>query len=167
MNLSTKITFSRILLGPLFVLAFFFNKKYLSFLILSLNAVLDLLDGYLARKRKEETEFGKKLDPLVDFLFYLLVGFSFSLKGIKEINYFLFPIFLLILAYSIFFFKRKKIIFFHTKTKYFHSPLLYLMVISLIFSFPFAQYIFWFCLFFISLVCFEIFIRSIILAYKL
>ena len=31
----------------------------------------DVLDGYVARKRNEETEFGKIIDPVADKIFYI------------------------------------------------------------------------------------------------
>lgn len=71
MNLPNILTLIRVVLIPFFI--FFFSHPSLQsaviaaviFLIASLT---DLLDGYLARRRKEVTQFGKFLDPVADKL---------------------------------------------------------------------------------------------------
>lgn len=95
MNLPNKITVSRILLVPLFMifvipipditvnfslLAFFKDEilainrfineygNYVAAVLFILAASTDGVDGYIARKRKLVTAFGKFLDPLADKL---------------------------------------------------------------------------------------------------
>ncbi|MGI6538725.1 MAG: CDP-diacylglycerol--glycerol-3-phosphate 3-phosphatidyltransferase [Caldicoprobacterales bacterium] len=71
MNLANKITIIRILLIPLFIiilLTTFPYHKYVASLIFVLAACTDSLDGYIARKRNEITNFGKFIDPLADKL---------------------------------------------------------------------------------------------------
>lgn len=87
MNLPTKITIARVLLIPVFI--FLWYSKLLgpmafgslksivvtgAFIFLSLT---DWLDGYLARKNNQVTDFGKFLDPIADkilvFSVYLLL----------------------------------------------------------------------------------------------
>ena len=78
MNLPNQLTMGRLFLTALFVavmsipdqlLKFFHLLDYritiaiLFFLIASLT---DFLDGYIARKLKLVTDFGKLMDPLVD-----------------------------------------------------------------------------------------------------
>jgi len=74
-NLPTAITVARIAITPLIAALPFVptSTARLSAFALFLVAVTsDWLDGYLARSRKEETDFGRLLDPLADKL--LLVG---------------------------------------------------------------------------------------------
>ncbi len=66
-NIPTIITFSRILLIPLFIFVVK-TKPFLGVLIFVLASATDLLDGYLARKSKQVTKFGILLDPLADKL---------------------------------------------------------------------------------------------------
>ncbi|GED29093.1 MULTISPECIES: CDP-diacylglycerol--glycerol-3-phosphate 3-phosphatidyltransferase [Brevibacillus] len=83
MNLANRITLARIFLVP--VLMFFLLVRYnigtftigsltmtynelIAALVFILAASTDGLDGYIARKRKIVTNFGKFLDPLADKL---------------------------------------------------------------------------------------------------
>jgi CDP-diacylglycerol--glycerol-3-phosphate 3-phosphatidyltransferase len=67
LNLPTIVTLSRILLIPGFV--FVVEKEPLTgVIIFSIASATDILDGYLARKRKEVTRFGVLLDPIADKL---------------------------------------------------------------------------------------------------
>ncbi len=70
-TLSNKITAMRIVLVPVFVLAFYFPTPlsyYASGLIFAIAGWSDWFDGYLARTRGEETAFGRFLDPVADKL---------------------------------------------------------------------------------------------------
>lgn len=69
MNLPNKLTLLRILLTPVFMLLLLwqFPHHYLAALLVFIFAsVTDLLDGRLARKNQQVTDFGKFLDPLAD-----------------------------------------------------------------------------------------------------
>ena len=71
MNLANKLTLTRILLIPLFmvcVLAGVPHGNILATALFVLAAITDGLDGYIARKRKQITNLGKLLDPLADKL---------------------------------------------------------------------------------------------------
>jgi len=79
-TLPNKLTLLRIACTPVMVLLLFFLArtgfsgaygKSLSFLaafLFGLASVTDLLDGFLARRRKMVTNFGKHFDPLADKL---------------------------------------------------------------------------------------------------
>lgn len=73
MNLPNQITLIRLVLSViLFVLLEFIGGDgggtgwYIAFGLFVATAGTDWLDGYLARKRKEVTAFGRIADPLVD-----------------------------------------------------------------------------------------------------
>ncbi|HII64272.1 TPA: CDP-diacylglycerol--glycerol-3-phosphate 3-phosphatidyltransferase [Candidatus Woesearchaeota archaeon] len=70
-NAPNLITLLRIALIPLFVLLFFSPWRYAHLLAAALFLLLsltDFIDGYLARKRRQVTDFGKLLDPIADKL---------------------------------------------------------------------------------------------------
>jgi len=72
MNLANKITISRILMIPVFViiLTFFHGwaADFLATLIFAVASITDAVDGHIARSRKLVTSFGKFADPLADKL---------------------------------------------------------------------------------------------------
>jgi CDP-diacylglycerol--glycerol-3-phosphate 3-phosphatidyltransferase len=70
-TLSNRITVMRILLVPIFILAFYLPEPlsyYVSGLIFAIAGWSDWFDGYLARTRNEVTAFGRFLDPVADKL---------------------------------------------------------------------------------------------------
>ena len=68
-TLPNILTSLRVLLIPIFVLLFYRTPGTLwSALIFTLTALTDILDGHLARKRKEVTVSGQFLDPVADKL---------------------------------------------------------------------------------------------------
>lgn len=84
MNLANKITVSRIILIPIFVIVFYIYKtaSIIPGIIFVIAASTDFLDGYIARSRNMVTKFGKFLDPLVDKMltqaaFILLASFGY------------------------------------------------------------------------------------------
>ena len=91
MNIPNKITISRILLIPFFVIVMMFDfgwgtltlfgaempiHHFIGALIFILASTTDWVDGYYARKYNLVTTFGKFLDPLAD---KLLVSAAFIL----------------------------------------------------------------------------------------
>ena len=72
LTFSNKITISRILTVPFFVLALLYyspERDYLRLIALGLflfAVISDVIDGDLARRRQEETRIGAILDPLAD-----------------------------------------------------------------------------------------------------
>ena len=177
MNFPNKLTFSRIILGPLFMLSFFGGKIYLSVALILANLIGDFFDGYIARKNKNVTKLGEILDPSIDLLFFLFVYLSFSLNGYNKINWFIIPVLLIFLSFipnikkSLFekkplkdgsfeFSKTNEIKVFHTKTKYFHTPLLYAFAIISTLGHNF-EIIFLATIALFTITCLETFLRSI------
>lgn len=82
MTFANQLTLLRIVLIPLFVMAFYLPFKWAHFtaaMIFSVAAITDWLDGYVARKYNQSTPFGAFLDPVADKLMVaiallLLVG---------------------------------------------------------------------------------------------
>jgi len=77
-NLPNTLTVARIFLVPLLVVVlltkldtwwpFGFSKEVLGALIFAVASLTDWADGYLARRRKQVTDFGQWMDPLADKL---------------------------------------------------------------------------------------------------
>ncbi|HEY9228962.1 MAG TPA: CDP-alcohol phosphatidyltransferase family protein [Gemmatimonadaceae bacterium] len=75
MNLPNALTVTRIAATPLITALPFANAweaRLAAFVLFTAAAITDYIDGYLARSRKQETDFGRMLDPLADKA--LLVG---------------------------------------------------------------------------------------------
>ena len=76
LNIPNLLTWLRIILIPLFVGIFYFEKSWVSLpnqnlvatVIFTLAAVTDWFDGWLARKLNQTSEFGAFLDPVADKL---------------------------------------------------------------------------------------------------
>ena len=74
LNLPNLLTWLRILLIPLFVGIFYFDKSWVSIpnqnlvatVIFTAAAITDWLDGWLARKLNQTSAFGAFLDPVAD-----------------------------------------------------------------------------------------------------
>ncbi|MBD3316564.1 MAG: CDP-diacylglycerol--glycerol-3-phosphate 3-phosphatidyltransferase [Chitinivibrionales bacterium] len=97
MNPATMLTVSRLGIAPVFSFCFlagFGPGKgpgwlWGAFLCLVLIEISDALDGYVARKRSEVTNFGKIFDPICDSLSRQTVFVTFAIAGIIPIWLFL------------------------------------------------------------------------------
>lgn len=79
-NILTLLRLAAIPVMAWFVLA---GQDYMleSFIMFILIWVTDLLDGLIARKFNQMTDFGKLFDPLVDKIFQLTLAVSMSVAG--------------------------------------------------------------------------------------
>ena len=96
MNLPNTLTLSRIFFVPLLVAVLLrkgnievdagwvtFTREWIALLIFLTAALTDLLDGYLARRRRQVTTIGKLLDPIAD---KVLISAAFiSLVGLGRV----------------------------------------------------------------------------------
>jgi CDP-diacylglycerol--glycerol-3-phosphate 3-phosphatidyltransferase len=74
LNIPNLLTFTRILLIPVFVVLFSTpdsDRSLMAAIVFVVAAVTDMLDGYLARKSGQVTKLGKLLDPIADKLLVL------------------------------------------------------------------------------------------------
>lgn len=70
-NLPNLLTLSRIAATPVVCLLLFANTplgSWLAFAVWVGAAITDFLDGYLARARQQQSDFGRMLDPIADKL---------------------------------------------------------------------------------------------------
>src|SRR6056300_1501480 len=76
MNWANLITYFRMLLIPMVVLSYYSELQYanmMAAMLLSLASLSDWLDGYLARRLNQTSEFGAFLDPVADKLLVVTV----------------------------------------------------------------------------------------------
>ena len=96
MNLPNKITMLRVFLIPFFVVFMLVSaipySKYIALVIFVVASLTDTLDGYIARKYKLVSNFGKFMDPLADKLLVSsamiclvsLCSFRYSFVAVKN-----------------------------------------------------------------------------------
>lgn len=80
MNLPNKITLSRIGLTFIFMFLLFCRgvwAKYLALFTFLIASLTDYLDGYIARKRNLENNFGRLMDPIADKILILAAFLAF------------------------------------------------------------------------------------------
>jgi len=90
MNAATLVTLSRVIIAPIF--ACFFISGYtnthgvvwiwICAALALLIEITDVLDGRIARARKQVTDFGKVFDPVADSLSRQTIFISFMIAGI-------------------------------------------------------------------------------------
>ena len=69
MNTANKLTMLRVVMIPAFMLVLylgFAGANYVALVIFALASITDWLDGYIARRYNQTTDFGKFMDPLAD-----------------------------------------------------------------------------------------------------
>ncbi|WP_099468528.1 CDP-diacylglycerol--glycerol-3-phosphate 3-phosphatidyltransferase [Konateibacter massiliensis] len=86
MNLPNKLTILRVIMIPFFLIFMLTdimgeNGKYVALVLFAGASFTDFLDGYLARKYKLVTNFGKFMDPLADKLLVSAALISFVELG--------------------------------------------------------------------------------------
>ena len=87
MNLPNKLTLSRVIMVPFFVVFILLVPQYLYFkwialAIFVIASLTDLLDGKIARKYNLVTNFGKFMDPLADKLLVCSALIAMSSLGV-------------------------------------------------------------------------------------
>ena len=76
------LTIIRIILIPVFTILFFKGHKMASLAVFCAASLTDMLDGYLARKLNQITDFGKLFDPLADKLMVLTAMVCQGIDGV-------------------------------------------------------------------------------------
>ncbi len=66
MNTANKLTLLRVVLIPVFLVLAYAGQRYWALAVFILASLTDLLDGYIARRYDQITDFGKFMDPLAD-----------------------------------------------------------------------------------------------------
>jgi len=68
MTLASKITIVRVIMVPVFMFLMLSGLQIPAFVVFVLASVTDFVDGYIARKYNQVSDFGKFMDPLADKL---------------------------------------------------------------------------------------------------
>jgi len=76
------LTMIRLALIPVFVILFFNGMKKAALGVFIAASLTDMLDGYLARKLNQITDFGKLFDPLADKLMVLTALICQGIAGV-------------------------------------------------------------------------------------
>ena len=81
-NVPNLLTMFRLILVPVFVLLFWNEQPMWALAVFIIASFTDFLDGYLARKWNQITDFGKLFDPLADKLMVLTALICQGLAGV-------------------------------------------------------------------------------------
>lgn len=84
MNTANKITMLRIVLVPIFMVILLSKLPFANYIALGvfvIASITDILDGYIARKYNQITNFGKFIDPLADKLLVIAALLVFTVNG--------------------------------------------------------------------------------------
>jgi len=87
MNLPNKITLARVCLIPIYLFVYLAQplselpNMWLALVIFSVASITDAVDGYIARKYKLISNFGKLMDPLADKLLVSAALVAFVASG--------------------------------------------------------------------------------------
>lgn len=68
----------RLALVPVFLILILNGRNFAAIIVLAVASITDYLDGYFARKLKQETRLGQLLDPAADrlYIFSTLIGLA-------------------------------------------------------------------------------------------
>jgi CDP-diacylglycerol--glycerol-3-phosphate 3-phosphatidyltransferase len=92
LSIANYLTFSRILIAPLFLLLYLEHDAlgisnivlpYVLLALLGISELSDAFDGYLARKYNQVTDLGKVLDPMADSIARISVFLTFTLDPVR------------------------------------------------------------------------------------
>ncbi|MFH5187592.1 CDP-alcohol phosphatidyltransferase family protein [Paenibacillus sp. TAB 01] len=144
-NVPNLLTLGRFLLIPVYLLVFEAGYTKTAFLVFLVAGCTDVLDGYIARKRKQVTQLGSMLDPLADKLMMIAVILSLVFAGILNWNAAL-AMFLrdagMIVGSAVFHFRGKRTVPANGMGKL-TTVLFYIAILLVIFQLPYAHVILW------------------------
>ena len=81
MNLPNWITVFRMVMVPVFIALMLVGQPLWALVVFAVASASDKLDGYLARKNNQVTNFGKFMDPLADKLLVMSAFLLFAVGG--------------------------------------------------------------------------------------
>lgn len=79
-NVPNILTLSRFVFIPFIIISLVYDKFLLAFIFLTISALTDVLDGFIARKFNLISDFGKLMDPLADKSTQLAILVTLALK---------------------------------------------------------------------------------------
>ena len=81
-HVPNMLTILRFILIPFIILFIALNNYIAAFIILTISAITDVLDGFIARKFQLITNFGKLIDPLADKTTQISVLITLAFKNV-------------------------------------------------------------------------------------
>lgn len=145
-NVPNLLTLCRFLLIPVYVMVFKAGYVKTAFLVLLVAGLTDVLDGYIARRRKLVTQLGSMLDPLADksmmITVILSLVFSRMISWEAAIAMFLRDAGMIV-GSAIFHFRGKRTVPANAMGKL-TTVLYYIAILLIVFQFPFANAYLWF-----------------------
>lgn len=107
MTTANKVTIARILLIPVFIvqILYYFGNgreihRVVGLLCFAIAAILDGVDGYIARRYNQKSELGAILDPLGDKLLLVSGVVLLSLRSPPNLNLFRIPLWVIVTIIS-------------------------------------------------------------------
>jgi CDP-diacylglycerol--glycerol-3-phosphate 3-phosphatidyltransferase len=103
MNLANTLTFSRIILAPVFLIIYFLPESNYAWtipvlwILFVVSEITDYFDGLAARKLNQTSDFGKLFDPFADTLVQITCFLCFLIDGIWGNSIFPMILFLVII----------------------------------------------------------------------
>ena len=99
MTLASKITLIRVGFIPFYMIFMYLSAgkpniwMWLALVVFIIASITDYIDGQIARKQNQVSDFGKFLDPLADKLMYITVMLGLVISG--PLNFWFFFIYAL------------------------------------------------------------------------
>lgn len=102
------LSIARLIFAPIIGHLLYWGYQTWALMLIIIAYLLDVIDGYVARKFHQESEFGKIIDPIADKVMYAFIAFALLLNGLLPLWFFIFYLLrdLLILTGSFLFAKR-------------------------------------------------------------
>jgi cardiolipin synthase (CMP-forming) len=100
-SIPNLLSFYRIFSFPAVVYFAFKNNELIYFILLLIDLITDVLDGFIARKFNLQTEFGARLDALADIGMYILAFLGVIIFKANELEPYLFSLLLFFTVFVI------------------------------------------------------------------
>jgi cardiolipin synthase len=98
-SIPNLLSFYRILSFPVVAYFAYMNNERIYFILLLIDLITDILDGFIARRFNLQTEFGARLDALADIGMYILAFLGILIFKANELEPYIFS---LILFFTVF-----------------------------------------------------------------
>ncbi|QQS31623.1 MAG: CDP-alcohol phosphatidyltransferase family protein [Acidobacteriota bacterium] len=89
LTIPNLLTFLRMALIPLFAILLVYNREGWALVLFTIAGVSDGIDGFVARRFKQESELGTIIDPIADKLLMTTAFIMLSWPGVLEVSRFL------------------------------------------------------------------------------
>lgn len=144
LNIPNILTIARILLIPVFAFYAMQGNYKIAVIVFIVEEVTDILDGYIARKTGQTSDFGKLFDPVADKMLQVTAIIIFAVQS--KIPW-IFPIILVAKEFSMMigglvFFKKKVVV----SSKWYGkvaSMLFFVAILMALFNIPGLIYAMW------------------------